>query len=162
MSAPGVAGTMRRLGGVLAVLLALTGGAAAADGLVTQPSTHDVDGTISRFETAVRAAGWVVFGQIDHAAAAKAVGLKLDRRTVVLFGNPRTGTAALQAHPTLALDLPMRVLVWQDAAGKVSLTRSTGADLATRVFARHGVMLPDGVPAKMDEVVAGFARAATE
>ncbi len=153
---------MRRIGCVLAVLLALTGGAAAADGLVTRPSTHDVDGTISRFESAVRAAGWVVFSQIDHAAAAKAVGLALDRRTVVLFGDPRTGTPALRAHPTLALDLPMRVLVWQDAAGKVFLTRSSGGDLATRVFARHGVMLPAGVAAEMDAFLAGLARKATE
>lgn len=133
----------------------------AADGLVTRPSTHDVDGTLARFEAAVRAAGWVVFGQIDHAAAAKAADLELERRTVVLFGNPRTGTAALRAHDTLGLDLPMRVLVWQDANGRVFLTRSTGADIAARVFARHGVTDPPAGPEKMETFLAGLAQAAT-
>lgn len=141
---------------------ATTQARAEAGGLVTVPSRYDVAQTIARFESAVRAEGWVVFGRIDHAEAARKLGMTLDPRTVILFGNPRSGTPAMQAHPTLALDLPMRVLVWQDGAGRVSLTRSSGADLAQRVFARHGVGLPKDVVAGMEAFQAKLARAATQ
>lgn len=152
---------MQRRALLLAVLLAVPPARAAGDGLVTTPSRHDVDQTIARFETAVRREGWVVFGTVDHAAAARRAGLALERRTVILFGDPRAGSPAMAAHPTLALDLPMRVLVWQDRAGQVFLTRSTGADLARRVFARHGVDLPEGVAAGMEAFQAKLAREAT-
>jgi uncharacterized protein (DUF302 family) len=142
--------------------LAVTPALAGGDGLVTRPSAHSVDDTIQRFEGAVRKAGWVVFGEVDHAAAARAVGMTLDRRTVILFGNPRTGTPAMAAHPTLALDLPMRVLVWQDAQGKVFVTRSTGADIAARVFARHGIALPQSVQDGTEAFLGGLVTQATE
>ncbi|MBS0558710.1 MAG: DUF302 domain-containing protein [Proteobacteria bacterium] len=130
-------------------------------GLVTTRSTHDVPGTIASFCDAVVGAGWVVFAEIDHAAAAAAVGLKLAPRTVVLFGNPRTGTPVMAAHPTLALDVPMRVLVWQDDGGAVFVTRSAGDDVAVRVFTRHGVgVTPEGIKA-MDALFGKLVSAAT-
>lgn len=147
------------IGAILLGLLALAAppAHAAGDGLITLPSAHTADDTIQRFEAAVRKEGWIVFSEVDHAAAAKAVGMALDRRTVILFGSPRGGTPAMVAHPTLALDLPMRVLVWQDAQGKVFVTRSSGADIATRVFARHGVTVPqagqDGTEALLGRLV---------
>lgn len=125
--------------GSLGLLHAAPAEAAEHNGLVTRRSAHSVAETIDRFRKAVTDAGWVVFTEIDHAAAAAAVGMKLAPRTVVLFGNPRNGTPAMAAHPTLALDLPMRVLVWEDSKGTVFFTRSTGSDVARRVFARHGV-----------------------
>ncbi|MGK7864145.1 DUF302 domain-containing protein [Falsiroseomonas sp. E2-1-a4] len=111
-------------------------------GLVTLRSAHGMRPTLDRFGAAVRAAGWKVFAEIDHAAAARDAGLPLRGRSVVLFGNPAAGTPGMAANPTLALDLPMRVLVWEDDQGGVQITRSTGADLASRVFARHGVTIP--------------------
>lgn len=137
-------------------------GMALSDGLVTRPSAHSVRETLDRFAAAVRAADWVVFTEIDHAAAAKAVGMQLRSRAVVLFGNPRAGTAAMQVNPTLAIDLPMRVLVWEDDLGRVFLTRSTGDDIADRVFARHGVTVPPDGRRTMDGTLDGFARKATE
>ncbi|NKC29849.1 DUF302 domain-containing protein [Falsiroseomonas selenitidurans] len=112
------------------------------DGLVTLPSAHALRPTLDRFAAAVRAAGWKVFGEVDHAEAAREAGLPLRGRTVVLFGNPAAGTPGMAANPTLALDLPMRVLVWEDDQGGVHITRSSGADIASRVFARHGVAIP--------------------
>ena len=135
---------------------------AQLDGLVTQPSKHDVRGTLDRFATAVREAGWVVFTEVDHAAAAGAVGMNLPDRTVLLFGNPRAGTGAIQVHPTLAIDLPMRVLVWQNDTGQVFITRSTGADIATRVFARHGVTIPLEGQDATDHFIAELVRKATD
>ena len=130
-------------------------------GMVTLPSGHDVPTVIARLSDAVRQAGWVVFTTIDHAAAAQAVGMALRPRMVLLFGNPRAGTPGMAANPTLALDLPMRVLVWQDDAGRTQVTRSTGQDLAQRLFARHGVTIPPEGQAEteafLDRLVRGAA-----
>ncbi|MBU8536305.1 DUF302 domain-containing protein [Falsiroseomonas tokyonensis] len=150
--------------GIAALLLLLAPQAVAQsdDGLVTVPSRHSPAETLSRFEAAVRAAGWVVFTRIDHAAAAREVGMELAPRTVLLFGNPRAGTPGMAATPTLALDLPLRVLVWQDAAGQTFLTRSSGSDLARRLFGRHGVTVPEQGQAATEAFLANLARQATE
>lgn len=158
---------MRRRAAIVAttltpLLVAALPAAAESDGLVTQPSRHSLRITLDRFTGAVRDAGWVVFAEIDHEAAARAVAMTLPPRMVVLFGNPRTGTSAMLAHPTLAIDLPMRVLVWADASGHVFVTRSTGADIATRVFARHGITIPPEGQRGTDTVIEGFVRKATE
>ncbi len=145
----------------LVVALSLIPGLAAAQGLVTEPSAHPLRETLDRFEAAVRAEGWVVFTEIDHAAAARAAGLALNPRTVVLFGNPRSGTGAMAEHPTLALDLPMRALVWEDAEGRVFVTRSTGADIAERVFARHGQEVPEAGRQATEALLADLVRQAT-
>ena len=115
---------------------------AQQDGLITRPSAHTPRETLDRFAAGVREAGWIVFTEVDHAAAARDAGMTLRARTVVLFGNPRAGTPGMAANPTLAIDLPMRVLVWEDDQGRAFITRSTGADIAERVFARHGVTIP--------------------
>ena len=72
-------------------------------GLITKPSKYSVQETIKRFEGAVTAKGWVVFTEVDHAAAAAKFGLELRPRTVVVFGNPKIGTPAMQKAPTCAL-----------------------------------------------------------
>jgi uncharacterized protein (DUF302 family) len=152
---------MRRLLMAMAILAALVP-SANAQGLVTQPSAHGVRATLDRFAAEVRAAGWVVFTEIDHAAAAEAVQLALPPRVVLVFGNPRAGTPGMRANPTLALDLPMRVLVWADGQGRVFLTRSTGEDIAERIFGRHGVAVPAEGRAATEALLAGFARRAVE
>lgn len=156
---------LARRAALFIALAALPGAAPALaqeSGLVTRPSPHDVRGTIDRFAAAVRAANWVVFTEIDHAAAAQAAGLALRPRTVVVFGNPRGGTPAMAANPTLALDLPLRVLVWQDDAGATQVTRSTGEETATRIFARHGIQLPPEARRMTEAALEGFVRKATE
>ena len=130
------------LAAALGVLAPRLGLHAQESGLVTRPSAHGTRATLDRFTAAVREAGWMVFTEVDHAAAARDVGMTLRARTVVLFGNPRAGTPGMAANPTLAIDLPMRVLVWEDNQGRTFITRSTGADIAERVFARHGVTIP--------------------
>jgi uncharacterized protein (DUF302 family) len=152
-----------RLAGLplLPLLLVAPPAQAQQAGLVTVPSAHALRPTLDRFAAAVRAQGWIVFTELDHAAAARDAGLQLDPRTVVLFGNPRAGTAAMAAHPTLALDLPMRVLVWQDAQGAVQVTRSTGEDVAQRVFARHGLVIAPTGRAATEALLDGLVRQAT-
>ena len=157
---------------IMAVLLGaviggfLLAGQARADavenGLITRPSKYALAETITRFRAAVRAAGWTVFTEIDHAAAAEAVGMKLAPRVVVLFGNPKTGTPAMAAHPLLAIDLPMRVLVWQDDKGAVFVTRSSGDDIATRIFARYGIEQSADARHGADAFFGGLVSKATE
>lgn len=152
---------LRRL--LLTVALLLSTPAFAQDpGLVTLRSAHSVRETLDRFAQSVHALGMTVFTEIDHAAAARAAGLTLPPRTVLLFGNPAAGTPAMQDHPTLALDLPMRVLVWQDVAGAVFITRSTGADLAQRLYARHGLSFPPDAQAATDAWLDQLARDAAQ
>jgi uncharacterized protein (DUF302 family) len=142
-------------GGLLPGLLAaslLLGSAAAADdsGLITKASDHGAWQTISRFEDAVRSKGWMVFSEVDHAAAAKRVGIDMKTRTAILFGNPRLGTAPMQKAPTLAVDNPPKALVWEDAEGKVWLTYNSAEYIAKRLYPRHGLVMPQEVIANIE------------
>src|ERR1700722_8618983 len=90
--------------------------------VVTLPSAHNADDTIHRLKTLLDQKKIHVFAHIDHAAAGKKVGLTLRPTQVLIFGNPQAGTPLMQSQQTIGLDLPLRVLVWEDAAGKVWLT----------------------------------------
>lgn len=131
-------------------------------GLVTVSSAHDVKQTLDRLAEGVRGAGWVVFGEVDHARAAQAAGLSLAPRTVMLFGNPKAGTPGMVAKPTLAIDLPMRLLVWQDEQGRTFVTRASGDDIAERVFARHGLNVPSEGRQATERFLDGLVRKAVE
>jgi uncharacterized protein (DUF302 family) len=94
----------------------------AADGLTTIRSSFGAQDTMNRLETAVKAKGMTVFARIDHAAGATAVGLPLRPTEVLIFGNARGGTPLMQSVQTIGIDLPLKVLVWQDAAGDTWLS----------------------------------------
>jgi uncharacterized protein (DUF302 family) len=120
--------------------------ASANDGLVTKPSKYSVKQTIDNFEAAINAqaaGGWVVFDRIDHAAAAKNAGLDMRPRTVVIFGNPKAGTFPMTKSATLAIDLPMKALVWQDDQDRVWLTYNTSEYNSKYVLPRHGLAVSD-------------------
>ncbi|CAA9238042.1 MAG: hypothetical protein AVDCRST_MAG95-1306 [uncultured Adhaeribacter sp.] len=135
---------------------------AAKSGLVTVASNYPMAETIERFEAAVRAKKWVVFTQIDHAAAAKAAGLQLLPRTVIIFGNPKSGTPLMQTNPTLAIDLPLKALVWQDDNGKVWLTYNSVEFLGQRVYARHGLTLDPEPFQLLSKLLVDLARETTQ
>ena len=148
--------------GVLAGMTLAQPAHSAEPGLVTVASHHSVTDTLDRFEAAVRAKGWVVFTRIDHAAAATAAGLQLPPRTVVIFGNPKAGTDPMHSNPTLAIDLPMKVLVWQDDAGKVWLTYNSADYIGTSIFPRHGLDVPPEARTGMATLFQALAVQATE
>jgi uncharacterized protein (DUF302 family) len=114
------------------------------DGLVTVPSTHDVKETIDRFENDMKSKGMTIFARIDHAAGAKAVGLSLRPTELLIFGNAKAGTPLMQARQTVGIDLPLKVLAWEDAAGKVWLSYNDPGWLV----ARHGDQSNGGEAAK--------------
>jgi uncharacterized protein (DUF302 family) len=111
---------------------------AQESGLITKRSKYSVPETIKRFETAIQEKGYIIFSEIDHAAAAAKFGLQSLPRTVVVYGDPKNGTARLQQFPTLAIDAPPKALVWQDAQGAVWLTLNSAECWVNHVYKRHG------------------------
>ena len=119
------------------ILLSFTGPAGAANDLVTKRSVHPFAETLDRLEAAARQNGLTVFARLDHAAAAKSARLRMPPATVLVVGNPRGGTPLFLQHPTLAIDLPLKMLVWQNQTGEVYVTYNT-AVFTTAMLARHG------------------------
>jgi len=91
----------------------------AVDGLTTRPSSFGPKETMDRLETEIKAKGMAVFARIDHAAGAAAVGLPLRSTELLIFGSAKAGTPLMQANQTIGIDLPLKALVFEDAAGKV-------------------------------------------
>jgi uncharacterized protein (DUF302 family) len=112
--------------------LALPLSAAVGDELTTKPSKYAVKETVDRLTAALKDKGITPAARIDHAAAAKAAGLELKPTEVLLFGNPKLGTPLMQSNRHVAIDLPMRVLVWEDDAGKVWIGYTPPSTLKTR------------------------------
>jgi uncharacterized protein (DUF302 family) len=107
----------------------------SADGLTTIRSNFGPEETISRCEAEVRAKGMTVFAHIDHSAGAAAAGLSLRPTEVLIFGNAKGGTPLMQSCQTIGIDLPLKVLVWQDASGDTWLSYNDPSWLAKR----HGL-----------------------
>lgn len=102
------------------------------EGLTTIKSNFTPDETVRRLETEIKAHGMTVMARIDHAALAAEAGLILRPTEVIIFGNPRGGTPLMQASQTIGIDLPLKALVWQDAAGKTWLSWNEPAWLVQR------------------------------
>jgi uncharacterized protein (DUF302 family) len=109
--------------------------AMSADGLITLRSSFGPDETMKRLESEVRAKGMTVFAHIDHAAGATAVGMPLRPTDLLIFGAAKGGTPLMQAVQTIGIDLPLKVLVWQDEAGTTFLSYNDTATLVQR----HGL-----------------------
>ena len=100
--------------------------------LETVRSAFTVDETVARIERAVTSAGMKVFARIDQAAEARNVGLQMRPAVVILFGSPKAGTPLMVARPTVAIDLPLKALVWEDDRGATWLTFNTPTLLVRR------------------------------
>lgn len=94
----------------------------ANNGIISQPSPYSVTETIDRIEAILEAKGITIFARIDQQAEAKKVGLSLRPIQLLLFGNPKAGTPLMVAEPTIALDLPLKILAWEAADSKVWLS----------------------------------------
>jgi uncharacterized protein (DUF302 family) len=105
------------------------------NGLEHVTSPYTVDETVQRFQSLLRELGIKIFALIDHSGEAEKVGMKMRPTKVIIFGNPKGGTPLMLAAPTLAIDLPLKVLIWEDAQGKVLISYNTPEYLQ----ARHSV-----------------------
>ncbi len=118
---------------------------AAAQNLVTKRSPHEFNQTVERVEAAIKARGATLVAKVDHAAAARANALTLRPTTVLIFGNPKLGTPLMQNRQATGLDLPLRMLVWQDEGGAVQVSYWPPAAIG----AMHGVKDGDAVLSAM-------------
>lgn len=124
------------------------------EGLISVQSRFGAKETMDRLEAALRESGVSIFARIDHAAGAAAVGESLRPTELLIFGNPKAGTPLMQAAQTIGIDLPLKVLVWRDAAGEVWISHNDPAWLANR----HGL---DGKGAEAVARMAAMLRTLT-
>ena len=104
----------------------------SAEGIITKASPFSVEETLQRFQEAMHSKGITLFARIDHSDEAKKVGLMMQEAHVLIFGNPKGGTPLMVASPLIALDLPLKILVWQSSDGHVWVSYTSVAYLATR------------------------------
>ena len=101
-------------------------------GFESKPSKYSVAETVKRFESLLEAKGVKLFALVDHSGEAERAGLAMRPTKLLIFGNPKDGTPVMQAAPTIAIDLPLKVLVWEDEGGKVWVGFNDPAYLAQR------------------------------
>jgi uncharacterized protein (DUF302 family) len=94
----------------------------SGNGMVHLPSPYSVTSTLQRLESVIATKGLTIFARIDHSGEAAKVGLKMPPTELPIFGSPKSGTPLMIASPTLALDLPLKALVWQDVDGAAWLS----------------------------------------
>jgi len=102
------------------------------NGIVTQPGNHSLDDTVEKLNEILQARGVTLFAVIDHSGEAAKVGMKMPPTKLLIFGNPKGGTPLMLAAPSSAIDLPLKILVAEDAAGKVWVSYNSPAYLQER------------------------------
>ena len=101
-------------------------------GLIDIPSNHSVDETVTKLEGILQAKGITLFALVDHSGEAAKAGMKMRPTKLLIFGNPKAGTPVMLAAPSSAIDLPLKILVWEDDQGKVWITYNSPTYLQTR------------------------------
>jgi uncharacterized protein (DUF302 family) len=111
------------------------------EGIVKIPSRHSVDETVDKLKTILKSKGVTLFAVIDHSGEAEKVGLKMPPTKLLIFGSPKAGTPLMLAAPSSAIDLPLKILVAEDAQGKTWISYNSPEYLKER----HGLP-PDLLP----------------
>jgi uncharacterized protein (DUF302 family) len=106
--------------------------ASSQSGLIQLPSKYSVEQTMQRLEALLQERSVNIFARIDHSGEAAKVGLAMRPTKLLIFGSPKGGTPLMQASPSIAIDLPLKALFWEDAEGKVWLTYNDPAYLQQR------------------------------
>jgi uncharacterized protein (DUF302 family) len=107
----------------------------ATEGIVDKPSRHSVDETVDRLKNILQTKGLTLFALVDHSGEAERVGMKMPPTKLFIFGSPKAGTPLMLASPSIAIDLPLKILVWEDRQGKAWVSYNSPAYLQQR----HGV-----------------------
>ncbi len=128
--------------------------AAAADGLISVKSPRDTVSTAMRLEEVLKTHGQTVVARVDHAANAVKVGKTLRPTTVIVFGNPAGGTPLMECAQTMGIDLPQKMLIWEDEKGQIWIGYNDPAYL----LQRHGVTTC-GATEKVSKALAGLVQA---
>ncbi|HET8887976.1 MAG TPA: DUF302 domain-containing protein [Candidatus Angelobacter sp.] len=125
------------------------------NGIITKTTIHTVEQTVEKIESLLQARGIKLFAIIDHSGEAAAIGMKMPPTKLLIFGNPRGGTPLMLASPSAAIDLPLKLLVWEDAQGNRWISYNSPQYLKER----HG--LPDELLKNIAVIEALAAEAAS-
>jgi uncharacterized protein (DUF302 family) len=128
---------------------------AVTNGIVDEASNHSVDETVAKLKEILQSKGVTLFATVDHSGEAAKVGMKMRPTKLLIFGSPKAGTPLMQAAPSVAIDLPLKILIWEDAQGKAWVSYNSPAYLQKR----HGIP-PDLM--QNVAVIEGLAAKATE
>jgi len=101
-------------------------------GIISVATNRSVDETVHKLEQMLHAKGIKLFAMVDHSGEAERAGLQMPPTRLLIFGNPKAGTPLMVASPTIAIDLPLKILVWENAEGQVSVSYNSPAWLAAR------------------------------
>jgi uncharacterized protein (DUF302 family) len=101
-------------------------------GIVDRPSSHSVDQTVEKLKSILQAKGVTLFALVDHSGEAEKAGMKMPPTKLLIFGSPKAGTPLMLAAPSIAIDLPLKILVWEDPQGKVWISYNSPDYLKTR------------------------------
>ena len=148
---------MKKFAFILLVMFIAVPVAEAGEGLILIRSSRDVSATADKLIEALGEKGMTVFDRIDHAANAREAGMELRPTLLVIFGNPKVGTPLMQCKQEVAIDLPQKMLIWQDGAGQVWLSYNDPGYLADR----HGITGCDEVIEKIGNALSALASTAT-
>jgi uncharacterized protein (DUF302 family) len=107
----------------------------ADNGIINKATNHSVDETVEKLKGILQAKGVTLFALVDHSGEAEKVGMKMRPTKLLIFGNPKSGTPIMLAAPSAAIDLPLKILVWEDSQGKVWASYNSPAYLQQR----HGI-----------------------
>ena len=110
-------------------------GQTVSNGIVDKPSNHSVDETVEKLKGILQGKGVTLFAMVDHSGEAAKAGMKMRPTKLLIFGSPKAGTPLMQASPSVAIDLPLKILIWEDAQGKVWVSYNSPAYLQER----HGI-----------------------
>ena len=128
------------------------------EGLTSIQSSFGPKETMDRLETEIRAQGMQIFARIDHAAGAAEAGLALAPTELIIFGNARGGTPLMESVQTVGIDLPLKVLVWEDASGTIWLSYNEPSWIAQR----HRIQNAEPVMNKMTAALRAMSKKATD
>jgi uncharacterized protein (DUF302 family) len=126
-----------------------------ANGIATIPSRYSVDETVTRLEHLLQEKGIKLFALVDHSGEAEKAGLKMPLTKVAIFGNPKGGTPLMLAVPSIAIDLPLKLLIAEDTNGSVSVSWNAPAYLAARHGLPHDLLANIAVIEKLAAAIAG-------
>ena len=102
------------------------------NGIVSVPCIRSVDQTVQKLEEILQAKGVKLFALVDHSGEAEKAGMQMRPTKLAIFGNPKAGTPLMVASPSIAIDLPLKILVWEDSSGKVWISYNSPAYLQAR------------------------------
>ena len=108
---------------------------ATSKGIVEVQTSHSVEQTVEKLKSVLQSKGITLFALVDHSGEAEKVGMKMRPTKLLIFGSPKAGTPLMLAAPSVAIDLPLKILVWQDQAGQVRISYNSAEYLRDR----HGL-----------------------